>query len=74
MTIYTAHDDTGEVANIEPNHRYRKPNRRWIIFWVNGRAPEYFGLLSDAKAFVERLRHSHTITWTSRAARVELER
>jgi hypothetical protein len=60
---YVASDETGECAQVVPVVRHRRKNRRWAVEWTNGRAPEYFGLLSDAKSFVERLRHSHTIIW-----------
>ena len=64
---YHANDETGlNVAFIEKTTRHALIRRKliWGVYWRGGRAPEYFRYLSDAKAFVERLRHSHKITWT----------
>jgi hypothetical protein len=67
MRIYTAHDDTGEPAEVRPVIRHRTRNRQWFVDWHSGRAPDYFRYLSDAKGFVQRCRPDHRITgWTVR--------
>jgi len=62
MKIYRAFDDTGNPANVVPVTRHRTRNRQWFIDWASGRAPDFFRYLSDAKAFVQKVRPSHPIT------------
>lgn len=69
---YIAIDETGEVATIEPVVRYRRRNRKWMVVWRSGRAPEFFEYLSDAKLFVKKLRHSHVVRWLGDTFREEV--
>ena len=65
---YHAFDETGYVAWIEPNQRPSKRYHAWILYWASGRSFETFKYLSDAQAFVQRLRHTRKIEWTKDTA------